>query len=190
MSDYSTTFDISDRLIKDAFITGISPQLAPGLVVGDFLVACSDYTGHAGIDPYPGPSSFPVAILGNVTMSPSFYQSYGALTSARTQLTATRNSDGATIVIHTPEGQSGAEGGHALLTALPQNAGSWGLWIFRMYRITVVPANPAVAYSGDLYEMAVQVPFVTGGPVRPAAPTIAAFGFLNGDVPQINVSGN
>lgn len=152
---YSGFVALSDRLVENAFLAGISPQLAPGLVVGDYLVACSDYTGTAN-DPYPGAGAAPVALLGNMVLTPVFFQIYAALTAAVPAVTATRG-DGATVTLHTPEGLSGSVGGQARVDVLPESAAGWGTSIFRIVRITSVPANPAQAYSGDIYELGVTV---------------------------------
>ncbi|MES2459693.1 MAG: hypothetical protein V4671_03860 [Armatimonadota bacterium] len=153
---YSGYVDLSDRLQASAFLTGITPQVAPGLVMGDYLVICSDYTGQATNDPYTGGGVAPVTALENATMSPLFYQAYGALTASQFTLTATMG-DGAAVVLSAPEDLSGSDGGWAILAVTPQSASSWGTYIFRIIRIVTVPANPAVAYSGDVYELGVTV---------------------------------
>jgi hypothetical protein len=189
-TNYSGYVDVSDRLQANAFLSGISPQLAPGLAVGDYLVDCSDYTGTAK-DPYTGAGASPVLQLGNTTMAPLFFQVYAALKSGTPTVTATM-SDSTVVALQAPEGLAGTEGGRAMVSVTPQSSASWGTYIFRLIRIVNVPANPAVAYSGDLYELGVTVPLpgIDPGPTRPAAPTIQAAGVLAGNVPQINVSGN
>jgi hypothetical protein len=152
---YSGYIDLSDRLQQNAFLTGISPELAPGLVLGDYLVRCSDYTGTAN-DPYTGVGDFPLPVLGNMPVSPLFFQTFAALKSDVLTITATAT-DHATIVLHTPEGVSGIDGGHAFLDISPQSPASWGTYVFRIIRITNVPANPAMAYSGDVYELGVTI---------------------------------
>ena len=152
---YSGFVPLSNRLVENAFLGGISPQLAPGLVVGDYLVVCSDYTGTAN-DPYPGAGPAPVALLGNAPMTPLFFQIYAALTAANTTVTATRGGGGA-VTFQPPVGLSGSVGGQARLDVLPESTAGWGTYIFRIVRITSGPANPAQAYSGDIYELGVTV---------------------------------
>ena len=152
---YSGFVDLSDRLVTGGSLAGISPQLAPGLVVGDYLVVCSDYTGTAK-DPYPGADTAPVALLGNAPVTPVFYQIYSSLRPGVTTVTATRG-NGSAAAITAPVGLSGSDGGRAFVTVTPQTAAAFGTYIFRIVRITNVPANPAQAYSGDIYELGVTV---------------------------------
>ena len=152
---YSGDIDLSGRLQAAAVLTGISPQLAPGLTVGDYLVVCSDYSGTSH-DPYTGASAAPVAVLGNAPVAPLFFQSYAALKSDVLTVTATM-ADAATVTLHAPVGLSGADGGQALLSVSPETNAAWGTFIFRIIRIVDVPANPAVAYSGDVYELGVTI---------------------------------
>ena len=152
---YSGHIDLSRRLQTAAVLTGFSPQLAPGLTVGDYLVVCSDYTGTSH-DPYTGAGAAPVAVLGNAAMAPLFFQSYAALKSDVLTVTATM-ADAATVTLQAPVGLSGADGGRALLFVTPETSAGWGTYIFRIIRIVDVPANPAVAYSGDVYELGVTI---------------------------------
>ena len=152
---YSGTVPLSARLQAAAVLTGISPQLAPGLVVGDYLVVCSDYTGTSH-DPYTVAGAGPVAVLGNAAMAPLFYQTFAALRSSVLTVTATMV-DAAAVALQAPVGLSGAVGGVAHLSVTPTSAASWGTYIFRILRIVNVPANPAVAYSADVYELGVTV---------------------------------
>lgn len=153
---YSGYIDLSDRLQENAFLTGISPELAPGLVIGDYLIRCSDYTGDGDYDPYTGVGGFPAPVLGNMPVAPLFFQTFAALKSDVLTITATAI-DGAAVILHPPEGLSGSDGGRALLEVSPQSMASWGTYIFRIIRITNVPGIPAQAYSGDVYELGVTV---------------------------------
>ena len=152
---YSGHIGLSTRLQTAAVLTGISPQLAPGLTVGDYLVVCSDYTGTTH-DPYTGAGAGPVAVRGNAAMAPLFYQAFAALKSDVLAVTATMT-DAATVTLHAPEGLSGADGGSAFVSVLPETTAGWGTYIFRIIRIVDVPTNPAVAYSGDIYELGVTI---------------------------------
>jgi hypothetical protein len=151
--------DLSARITQNAFLSGISPILAPGLVVGDFLIYGSDYTGTSR-DPYPGVvGGAPAPFLSQLAMSPLFFQTFASIRDANPIfVTGTVQSGavprtGTKIKVHKPEGLLGAVGGKALVEISPESVSSYGTYIFRIVRITSVPTNPEQAYSGDIYEL-------------------------------------
>ncbi len=152
--------DVSDRMAPDAFLAGITPQLAPGLVIGDFLVIGCDYTGTTR-HPYPGYSGSPAPLadmlLGNMTMSPARFQNYTHWSQANPILiTGTVNAGprtGTKVKVRKPEGLLGVEGGRCLVEIDPESVSSYGTYIFRIIRITSVPVNQEQAYTGDVYEL-------------------------------------
>jgi hypothetical protein len=155
---YSGYVDISDRQTANLPIA-VSPDLLPGLVVGDFLFIGSDYTGTL-LDPYPGATGTPADINNYVVFSPVGYNVFAPIYAANPLFTTgtvnypgTNDRDGTTLKIYQPENLSGTDGGRCLIEVLPESTTAYGTYIIRIYRIVTVPEFSGGSYVTDLYEL-------------------------------------
>lgn len=160
--NYEGWLPISKRLGAN-YSSGYPKSALPDMAVGDWFVVGAEYTGVAGLDPYPAASAIttlaapsgantwlpitPAIYAGSTTISGWYYLNAGPVI---------MSSSDATIELSAPPNSiDPATGGQVYCKIRPADSSSGGTYILRLAHIVTVPTTASAPYIVDYYQVGV-----------------------------------